>query len=149
MDFEELNFILEEVETILRRVATGVVPEPEKAMERWRWDEPGTTLTWVDVDNINKNVHALIVEGGSRHVAVEVNAWHDSDEDDGSVRVRRWNHAAIEPLVAVPDKVVADTLEPFHAALSEAFGTAFRKVGTWKGISDLVKIDRVPQPRLT
>ncbi len=96
-------------------------------IERWRWDEPVITLTWLDFsdDYIYKNMHALIIiEGNEMIMEIEVNAWRDTDEE--KKRVRYWKHEKVgqETLdESKPEKV----LEPIKKLVFKGYS----RVSKW------------------
>lgn len=93
VDYAGLDAILDTLEELLSPFTNNL---NRASIERWRWDEPVMTLTWVGSDQVARNIHALIVEKApyseGRTVEVEVNAWRDEDSEDGQARVRKWRH---------------------------------------------------------
>ncbi len=93
-DYEKLNEILDEVQT---NFALLLVQQRLRraSIERWRWDQPAITLSWIGGDDVNRNMNALIVEHGPlpTGLSIEVNAWKDKVLDTGRM-MRLWNHRA-------------------------------------------------------
>lgn len=118
---KELDKILDDVEEaflsliIERKIRRATI-------ERWRWDEPVITLSWVGADDISRNAHAL-VEGNSPaySLKIEVNAWRDKDRQEGDERVRHWQHKEID-LVSVSDDMIL---------LRQALGKGYSIVANW------------------
>lgn len=100
--YKELDAILDAVQELFTAIVEreGLV---QSSIERWRWDYPVITLTWV-ASGINRNINVLLgyvqddglLSPSSEPVieVVEVNAWKDRDVADGN-RVRNWRQAII------------------------------------------------------
>jgi hypothetical protein len=100
---EELNALLELVQKLF---ATLIEREgiQQSSIERWRWDYPLITITWI-THGINRNINVLVaysqediylaIPAEPVIEAIEVNVWKDSDEADRT-RVRRWRHERVE-----------------------------------------------------
>lgn len=118
IDYEEIDNILNKVEEVLLSL-TSEYKLKQVSIERWRWDEPVITLTWTDSGHISRNINALIIlEGPSPcRLLVEGNAWQDTDEAEGKIRVRHWQHTEIDS-VWLPQTL-------------EAIDEAYSKVSKW------------------
>lgn len=121
-NYDELDGILNNVEQFIPPLVTQY-ELTQVSIERWRWDEPVITLSWVGGDDISRNIHALVTEGSSStyELAVEINAWQDEDREEGKVRVRNWYHEEVERC-SVP---------PNGHELQEILNTACMKVIGW------------------
>ena len=129
MDFAKLDKFLDDVQPLLLRLASEhALKQP--AVERWRWDEPAVSLTWLGPENISRNMRAVI---DGETLAAEVNAWQDEDEEGGRQRVRYWKYEHFG-LMAVP--VDRDQL---WSRLEEAY----RAVSSWKR-NDLKRVVLTP-----
>lgn len=122
MNYEELDRILDTVEEVLLSLANEYKLK-QASIERWRWDEPVITLTWVGSDHISRNIHALITQEGFSpyKLLVEGNVWQDKDEAEGKIRVRHWQQAEVDS-VQVPLDM---------PQLRRAIGEAHSKVSKW------------------
>ena len=95
MNYGELNPVLDGLEPLLLRLA-GEKRLMGATAERWRWDEPTITLTWVDRGTgIGKNIGLSIVDDPPSTVTIEVNAWLDKDRNEGATRVRQWQNQIV------------------------------------------------------
>jgi hypothetical protein len=100
--FKELDALLEAIRTIFVLLIQRESLK-EESIEKWRWDYPVITLTWV-ADRMNRNINVLAgysQENGYLSTTpepiievVEVNVWKDVDESEG-IRVRNWRHEVI------------------------------------------------------
>lgn|SRR3989344_167638 len=86
--------------------------------ERYRWDEPAISFTWVS-NNINRSV---VADVDGRTVNVEINAWKDAEE--GGTTLRNWNN-----------KLIGNSASGTPRE-HELLRMAFQKVSSWK-LSDL------------
>lgn len=127
VNYEELDGILDTVEEVFLAL-TVELGLKQTSIERWRWDEPVITLTWVGSDDISRNIHALIIPEGSfpYKLLVEGNAWQDKDEVEGRIRVRKWQHVEIDREVS-----------PDRSELRRAIDKAYSKVSEWRSTEDL------------
>ena len=113
------------------------------SVERWRWDEPEITLTWLDTTQgyISKNVRFMIepIEAGKFYYgppyvfATEANAWLDEDSETGESRTRRWQH---EKVVEVKE---VRNLEHASGEISEAIWRTYEVAARWDE-GDLTRI---------
>lgn len=133
LNYKEANAILDAIEQSFR-VLGQEQSVPASAFERWRWDEPGITLTWSENKSgefLGKNIHALIV--GNR-VEVEINAWCDKDVGHtGEIRQRHWSHSYVDAL-EIPLK---------ESELYKIILRAHSKVASW-GFPDLFDKTTLP-----
>lgn len=120
MGFVELEKILSRVEEVFLDFAAQSRLRGVR-IERWRWDEPDITLTWVDPDNISRSIHAVIEQGPPSTLELEVNAWQDEEGEEGKIRIRHWKHSNIARL-KIPYE-----LEYLSDAVKQGFG----QVGSW------------------
>lgn len=99
-DFEALDEILDLVELIYG----GLIHSDrilKSQIERWRWDVPSITLTWLANDWIFRNINSYVsgeLGQKSAHLFIEGNAWVDQDVEEPKLRVRRWHHEELPPI---------------------------------------------------
>ena len=107
INVDELDKILDIIEPHLLSIA-GKHKLTGTSIERWRWDEPGIMLSWIDTErNVGKNIHLWIKrEAPPYELVTEINAWRDEDIDGGERRVRKWAHYEIaRESVSSPEEV--------------------------------------------
>lgn len=133
LDFRELDALLRSVDPLLRALAANHRLTPGD-IERWRWDEPTIVLTWEDPvhQGIGKNIAVSIADGEPTGVLrVEVNAWLDRTERNGTGMVRRWEHAEIDALRAT----LSTDDQPWNEALVATLQCAYQRVAAWSADS--------------
>jgi len=116
--YEEADAVLAAVDKQLQLLRKSEDLPGDPWIERWRWDEPGITLTWLEeigeAEYIGKNIHAQIV---GDHVDVEINAW--SDKDIETTRKRYWEHSYVNKFkVPLNEKEVHDVLWDAYSKIS-------------------------------
>jgi len=126
VNYEELDGILDTIEELFSSLAERYEHRlAQVSIERWRWDEPVITLTWVGSDDIRRNIHALIVHEGSYpyELLLEANAWEDRDLEEGKITVRNWRH----------DKVGRVQIPFQRSELQKTVNEAYSTVSSWSG----------------
>jgi hypothetical protein len=123
MEFGEVDKLLNDVEPVLIQLA-GKYLVRQPTIERWHWDEPDLTLSWIGLDGIHRNIHA-IVENGLTSILVEVNAWRDEDMEEAKTRVRRWWNTDIG-VIRISDRRYLKAED-----LNKTIDIAFQTVVSW------------------
>lgn len=101
MNYSAINSILDDFEKVFKDLKVNHNLS-HAVIERWRWDLPNITLTWLAEDAIWRNIHVLV--DAARGAAdpfiekVEVNAWQDLQRDNRWIR--RWQHQVIRKAIA-------------------------------------------------
>ena len=123
--FETIDGILD----LVHRALTSLMDEYKltgATVERWRWDQPVITLSWMGQDQTRLNIHGVVVDANgeplgvdaaatsSSMLRIEANAWRDQDIEDGKRRVRNWIHKDLG--VVGTDKVASRVSEAYSEA---------------------------------
>ncbi|ELZ88819.1 hypothetical protein C453_01110 [Haloferax elongans ATCC BAA-1513] len=101
-------------------------------LERWRWGEQSTRLSWTEEDGIGRNIKALLRPDDDLRVEVQVNAWKDLDREKTEMEVnsdlpedfelRLWRHETIEVAAADPEElqnIIHEDAFPFVQELDQ------------------------------
>lgn len=122
---EEINKILDEVQGVFHTLLSEKPDElKQPAIERWRWDEPGITLTWIGPDHIGRNIHASVAAPNDYRprLEIQVNAWKDEDQGpEGMTSGRRWRHDPVD-IIDIPFE-----MGPLRKVVKEGYS----KVAAW------------------
>lgn len=96
--YEALDRVLRFLEKILVSFISQFGLE-QASVERWRWDEPVTTLRWIGSDQISRNIHAAasLIDSTKSQVQVDTNAWIDVFTEGRNV-IRRWRNIGVGQL---------------------------------------------------
>lgn len=135
VEFSRIDGILDELQPYL---VMGVQNHNLRnfTFERWRWDEPRLTVTWAGDDHITRNLGvSLRFDGGNERmgeILVEVNAWRDTDEMGGSVRIRKWRTARIGELKIREIRPRTPVLIFDEQLLIHSLYIGFRTVSSWQ-----------------
>lgn len=113
--YEKLDRALDQVEELLMDLAYKMLLAFGAATDRWRWDEPGITLTW-EAEGVGRNIHIVIVDETEMKLKIEINAWQDQDIQEGNKRVRHWQNAVISE--GVEPEYLRDYVHKAYEAVS-------------------------------
>jgi hypothetical protein len=96
MDYPTVDRILDDFNKILKALQVQY-NLPDAKIERWRWDMPQISLSWLAQDAIWRTINVLVRSDGNAQgyftCQIEVNAWQDIRE--ANRWIRRWRHQSI------------------------------------------------------
>ncbi len=141
---DELDRILSAIQPLLAQLAAEHRLEPH-AIERWHWDAPEISLSWLDgqLGLINKSLRFYVdLNGGGDGspflVNSEVNAWQDLDAIGSAIR--RWQHQTLKGALEVG---AAEELRGIVLELILLRDRGYETVSRWRS-EDLTRIERLP-----
>jgi hypothetical protein len=141
---DELDRILSAIHPLLAQLAVEHRLEPH-AIERWHWDAPEISLSWLDghMGLINKSLRFYVDLNGGGDVSPflvksEVNAWQDLDAIGGAIR--RWQHQTLKGALEVG---AAEELRGKVFELIQLRDRGYETVSRWRS-EDLTRTERLP-----
>jgi hypothetical protein len=141
---DQLDRILDELQPTLAQLAAEHRLEPH-ALERWHWDAPEISLSWLDerAGLINKSLRFYVdLRQGESFppfvVRAEINAWQDLDAIGGALR--RWRHQTVEGALLLTG--VEDVKSRVFEVI-ELRDRGYRVVSGWT-VEDLTRTEHLP-----
>jgi hypothetical protein len=96
-EHEERYDVLAEILDIVQNALVELLTSKNlrrPSIERWRWDQPVVTLSWVAPDYIDRNINAMVLHDTTNPsvLHIEANAWKDDSVGIPYRSVRLWKH---------------------------------------------------------